>query len=45
VQCFLSLEPHLATAGAFGGTSGPEGFRRAARALKGLLAGLPAFWE
>jgi len=34
---FMSLEPHLARAGRFGGFSGPEGFRRAARALKSLL--------
>ncbi|HUD36165.1 MAG TPA: sugar phosphate isomerase/epimerase [Streptosporangiaceae bacterium] len=42
---FLSLEPHLATAGQFGGTSGPEGFRRAAHALKDLLTDLSASWE
>ncbi len=42
---FLSLEPHLATAGQFGGFSGPEAFRRAAQALKDLLAGLPAPWQ
>jgi sugar phosphate isomerase/epimerase len=29
---YVSLEPHLAEAGRFGGFSGPEGFRRAARA-------------
>jgi len=34
---FMSLEPHLARAGRFGGFSGPEGFRRAAQALKSLL--------
>jgi sugar phosphate isomerase/epimerase len=34
---FVSLEPHLAQAGRFGGFSGPEGFRRAAQALKSLL--------
>jgi sugar phosphate isomerase/epimerase len=34
---FMSLEPHLAQAGRFGGFSGPEGFRRAAQALKLLL--------
>ena len=28
---FVSLEPHLAQAGRFGGFSGPEGFTRAAR--------------
>jgi sugar phosphate isomerase/epimerase len=40
---YLSLEPHLASGGAFGGFSGAAEFRRAARALKELLAGLPAF--
>ena len=34
---FMSLEPHLAQAGRFGGFSGPEAFTRAARALKSLL--------
>jgi sugar phosphate isomerase/epimerase len=34
---FLSLEPHLAQGGRFGGFSGPEEFRRAAQALKFLL--------
>jgi sugar phosphate isomerase/epimerase len=34
---FMSLEPHLAQAGRFGGFSGPEGFHRAAEALKFLL--------
>jgi sugar phosphate isomerase/epimerase len=34
---FLSLEPHLAQAGAFGGFSGPELFGVAARALRGVL--------
>jgi sugar phosphate isomerase/epimerase len=34
---FMSLEPHLAQAGRFGGFSGPEAFIRAARALKSLL--------
>ncbi|HEY6297455.1 MAG TPA: sugar phosphate isomerase/epimerase family protein [Streptosporangiaceae bacterium] len=34
---FMSLEPHLAQAGRFGGFSGPQGFRRAAQALKSLL--------
>jgi sugar phosphate isomerase/epimerase len=42
---FLSLEPHLAMAGQFGGFSGPEGFRRAAHALKALLSELDAAWE
>jgi sugar phosphate isomerase/epimerase len=31
---FLSLEPHLKTAGQFDGTSGPELFKAAADALK-----------
>ena len=34
---FMSLEPHLAQAGRFGGFSGSQGFRRAAQALKSLL--------
>jgi hypothetical protein len=34
---FVSLEPHLAMAGRYGGFSGPEAFRRAAQALKGIL--------
>jgi sugar phosphate isomerase/epimerase len=34
---FMSLEPHLAQGGRFGGFSGPQGFRRAAQALKSLL--------
>jgi len=34
---FISLEPHLAQGGRFGGFSGPQGFRRAAQALKSLL--------
>ena len=34
---FMSLEPHLAQAGRLGGFSGPQGFRRAAQALKSLL--------
>jgi sugar phosphate isomerase/epimerase len=42
---FLSLEPHLATAGQFGGTSGPEGFRRASQALKDILVELAADWN
>ena len=41
---YLSLEPHLAAAGQFGGFSGPAAFRRAAQALKDLLAGLSASW-
>jgi len=42
---YLSLEPHLALAGQFGGFSGPAQFRRAARALKGLLTDLSASWS
>ena len=34
---FVSLEPHLAQAGRYGGFSGPEGFARAAQALKSIL--------
>jgi sugar phosphate isomerase/epimerase len=41
---FLSLEPHLAISGQFGGFSGGAEFRRAAAALKGLLADLSADW-
>jgi sugar phosphate isomerase/epimerase len=37
---FLSLEPHLVEAGRFGGYSGPDAFRRAARALKSVLGEL-----
>jgi sugar phosphate isomerase/epimerase len=42
---YVSLEPHLATAGRFGGFSGPEGYRRAAAALKELLAELSIPWR
>ena len=42
---YVSLEPHLAAAGRFGGFSGPEAFRRAARALKGLLGDLSITWQ
>ena len=42
---YLSLEPHLAEAGTFGGFSGPDDFRRACRALKDLLAGLSVPWR
>jgi sugar phosphate isomerase/epimerase len=42
---YVSLEPHLATAGRFGGFSGPDGFRRAAGALKGLLGELSIPWQ
>ncbi len=42
---YVSLEPHLATAGRFGGFSGPDGFRRAAGALKDLLRELSITWQ
>jgi sugar phosphate isomerase/epimerase len=42
---YLSLEPHLAEAGRYGGYSGAEGFRRAARALKELLSELSLPWR
>ena len=35
---FLSLEPHLARGGQFGGFTGPDLFPRAAAALRDLLA-------
>jgi sugar phosphate isomerase/epimerase len=41
---FLSLEPHLAASGQFGGFSGEAEFRRAATALKALLGDLSADW-
>jgi len=42
---FMSLEPHLAQAGRFGGFSGPEGFARAAAALKFLLNEASIPWQ
>ena len=42
---FMSLEPHLVLAGQHGGFSGPEGFRRAAGALKSLLHDLGITWQ
>ena len=42
---YLSLEPHLAEAGWFGGFSGAAGFRRAAQALQALLAELQIPWR
>jgi sugar phosphate isomerase/epimerase len=42
---FMSLEPHLARAGRFGGFSGPEGFRRASQALKFLLNEASIPWQ
>jgi sugar phosphate isomerase/epimerase len=44
-QGYLSLEPHLAMAGRFGGFSGPDGFRLASSALKDLLADLSVEWR
>jgi sugar phosphate isomerase/epimerase len=42
---FMSLEPHLARAGRFGGFSGPEAFTRAVRALKSVLEDLGIPWH
>jgi sugar phosphate isomerase/epimerase len=42
---YLSLEPHLAMAGRFGGFSGADGFRIASGALKDLLAELSVQWQ
>ena len=42
---FMSLEPHLAQSGRFGGFSGPEGFHRAASALKSLLNEASISWQ
>jgi sugar phosphate isomerase/epimerase len=42
---YMSLEPHLAQAGRFGGFSGPEGFVRAASALKSLLNEASISWQ
>jgi sugar phosphate isomerase/epimerase len=42
---FMSLEPHLDLAGRQGGFSGPDKFRQAARALKGLLDELSIGWQ
>ncbi|MGD0063207.1 MAG: sugar phosphate isomerase/epimerase family protein [Streptosporangiaceae bacterium] len=42
---FVSLEPHLARAGRFGGFSGQEGFSRAAQALKSMLNDLAFSWH
>jgi sugar phosphate isomerase/epimerase len=42
---YLSLEPHLSTAGRYGGFSGAAGFRLAARSLKALLAELSVPWQ
>jgi sugar phosphate isomerase/epimerase len=42
---YLSLEPHPAMAGSFGGFSGPDGFRLTCGALKDLLPDLSAQWQ
>jgi sugar phosphate isomerase/epimerase len=42
---YVSLEPHLGQAGRYGGFSGPQGFRRAAQALKALLDELSISWQ
>ena len=42
---FMSLEPHLARAGRYGGFSGPEGFRQASQALKFLLNEQSITWQ
>jgi sugar phosphate isomerase/epimerase len=42
---YVSLEPHLGTAGRYGGFSGPDGFGTAAKALKELLAELSISWR
>jgi sugar phosphate isomerase/epimerase len=42
---YMSLEPHLAQAARFGGFSGPEGFARAASALKILLNEASISWQ
>lgn len=41
---FFSLEPHLQAAGPFGGFSGPDLFRAAAQAFKGLLGEQGIAW-
>jgi sugar phosphate isomerase/epimerase len=42
---YLSLEPHLAMTSRYGGFSGADGFRLAARSLKDLLADLSVPWQ
>ncbi len=42
---FFSLEPHLASVGSFGGFSGPELFRKAVGAFKGLLREQEIAWS
>ena len=41
---YFSLEPHLASAGPFSGYSGPDLFRKAAQAFKGLLREQDIAW-
>jgi hypothetical protein len=41
----VSLEPHLAQAGRYGGFSGPQGFTPAARSLKLILNELAISWR
>ncbi len=42
---FFSLEPHLASAGKFSGFSGPDLFRTAVQAFKGLLDEAGVSWQ
>jgi sugar phosphate isomerase/epimerase len=42
---FMSLEPHLAQAGRYGGFSGPEGFTRASQSVKFILNELGISWR
>ncbi|MFN8511913.1 MAG: sugar phosphate isomerase/epimerase family protein [Thermomicrobiales bacterium] len=42
---FFSLEPHLQAGGKFGGFSGPDLFRTAAQAFKGVLGEQGIAWE
>ena len=41
---FFSLEPHLASAGTYSGFSGPDMFRTAVQAFKGLLSEQGVQW-
>ena len=42
---FFSLEPHLASAGKFSGFSGPDLFRTAVQAFKGILSDEKIAWQ
>ncbi len=42
---YFSLEPHLSSAGPFSGYSGPDLFRKAAQAFKGLLREQDIAWS